>query len=229
MNNTYDNKFLKDFLPFQKKISYYGIFNSLSQALLKITSPGVPDFYQGTEIWDFSLVDPDNRRPVDYSMRMRMLEGLKKRESEILLSELAENLTINKDDGRIKLYLIYKALNYRSKNREIFEKGEYLTIEVMGEKANNVCAFARRIGNSIVQVIAPRLFTGLIQQQENLPFGKEIWQDSFIVLPFDVPGARYHNIFTGETLTAVMYKGATVLYLSEIISVFPVALLERID
>jgi (1->4)-alpha-D-glucan 1-alpha-D-glucosylmutase len=227
MNNTYDNKFLKDFLPFQKKILYYGIFNSLSQVLLKITSPGVPDFYQGTEIWDFSLVDPDNRRPVDYSMRMRMLEGLKKRESEISLSELAEDLTINKDDGRIKLYLIYKALNYRSENREIFEKGEYLTIEVMGENANNVCAFARRIGNTMVLVVAPRLFTGLIQQQENLPFGKEVWKDSFIALPFDAPGVRYRNIFTGETLTAMMHKGATVLYLSEIISSFPVALLER--
>jgi (1->4)-alpha-D-glucan 1-alpha-D-glucosylmutase len=229
MNNTYDNKFLKDFLPFQKKISYYGIFNSLSQALLKIASPGVPDFYQGTEIWNLSLVDPDNRRPVDYSMRIRMLEELKKRESEISLSELARDLIANRDNGMIKLYLIYKALNYRREKREIFEKGEYLTIEVMGEKANNVCAFARRLGNSTVLVIAPRLFAGLMQQKEDLPFGKEVWKNSSIIVPFDVPGVRYRNIFTGETLTAVMHEGATVLYLSEIISDFPVALMERID
>jgi (1->4)-alpha-D-glucan 1-alpha-D-glucosylmutase len=229
MSNPSDNKFLKDFLPFQKKISYYGIFNSLSQALLKITSPGVPDFYQGTEIWNLSLVDPDNRRPVDYSMRIRMLEELKKRESEISLSELARDLIANRDNGMIKLYLIYKALNYRRENREIFENGEYLTIEVIGEKANNVCTFARRLGNSTLLVIAPRLFAGLMQQKEDLPFGKEVWKDSSIIVPFDVPGVRYRNIFTGETLTAVMHKGATVLYLSEIISDFPVALMERID
>ena len=228
MNNPSDNKFLKDLLPFQKQISHYGMFCSLSQTLLKITSPGVPDFYQGTEIWNLSLVDPDNRRPVDYSIRTRMLEEIKKRETEITLRELARDLVADKDNGMIKLYLIYKALHYRRKNREIFERGEYLTIEVMGEKANNVCAFARRIGNSTVLVVAPRFFAGLMQQ-EDLPFGKEVWKDSFIVVPFDTPGVRYQNIFTGETLTAVSYKGATVLYLSEIIANFPVALMEKID
>lgn len=228
MNTPSDNKFLKDFLPFQKKISHYSIFYSLSQTLLKITSPGVPDFYQGTEIWNLSLVDPDNRRSVDYSIRTRMLEELKKHETETTLPELARDLVTDKDKGMIKLYLIYKALHYRRKNREIFERGEYLTIEVMGEKANNVCAFARRIGNSTVLVVAPRFFAGLMQQ-EDLPFGKEVWKDSFIVVPFDTPGVRYQNIFTGETLTAVSYKGATVLYLSELIANFPVALMEKID
>lgn len=228
MNNPSDNKFLKDFLPFQKKISHYGMFYSLSQTLLKITSPGVPDFYQGTEIWNLSLVDPDNRRPVDYNIRTRMLEELKKRETEITLRELSRDIVADKDNGMIKLYLIYKALHYREKNSEIFERGEYLTTEVMGEKANNVCAFARRIGNSIALIVAPRFFAGLMQQEE-LPFGKEVWKDSFIVVPFDAPGVRYHNIFTGEILTAVSYKGATVLYLSELIANFPVALMEKID
>jgi (1->4)-alpha-D-glucan 1-alpha-D-glucosylmutase len=228
MNNPSDNKFLKDFLPFQKRISHYGMFHSLSQTLLKITSPGVPDFYQGTEIWNLSLVDPDNRRPVDYSIRTRMLEELKKRETEITLRELARDIVADKDNGMIKLYLIYKALHYREKNSEIFERGEYLTIEVMGEKANNVCAFARRIGNFITLIVAPRFFAGLMQQEE-LPFGKEVWKDSFIVVPFDAPGVRYHNIFTGEIITAVSYKGATVLYLSELIANFPAALMEKID
>ena len=120
------NQFLKDFLPFQKKISHYGMFNSLSKALLKITSPGVPDFYQGTEIWDFSLVDPDNRRPVDYDLRIRMFEELKKRESDIGPLKLINELTVNKDNGKIKMYLIYKSLNFRKNNRELFERGEYL-------------------------------------------------------------------------------------------------------
>ena len=113
LSNVRGNKFLKDFQTFQKKISRYGMFNSLSQTLLKITSPGIPDFYQGTELWDFSLVDPDNRRPVDYSVRTKMLEELKRNEHEMPLSEIAKELTINKDNGRIKLYLIYKVLNYR--------------------------------------------------------------------------------------------------------------------
>lgn len=158
LNTTRRNKFLKDFQAFQKQISHYGIYNSLSQTLLKITSPGIPEFYQGTELWDFSLVDPDNRRPVDYSIRIKMLEELKRSEQEMLLSELAKELTINKDNGKIKLYLIYKALNYRKANREIFERGDYSPLEAMGEKAMNVCSFVRQFGNSMALVVAPRFF-----------------------------------------------------------------------
>ncbi|MEW6410019.1 MAG: malto-oligosyltrehalose synthase [Nitrospirota bacterium] len=229
MNPSDDNQFLKDFLPFQKNISHYGTFNSLSQTLLKITSPGVPDFYRGTELWNFSLVDPDNRRPVDYGIRISMLEELKKRESEIPLSELARDLIINKNNGLIKLYLIYKALNYRKANRELFERGEYSPIEVMGEKANNVCAFARRFGNTRVIVVVPRFFTKLTPLPDSLPLGKEIWRDSFIVIPLGDVGARYHNIFTGEIVTAVNHKGAIALYLSDVFANFPVALIEGID
>ncbi|MEW6162760.1 MAG: malto-oligosyltrehalose synthase [Nitrospirota bacterium] len=228
MSNSSDNKFLKDFLTFQKKISHYGMYNSLSMTLLKITSPGVPDFYQGTEIWNLSLVDPDNRRPVDYKIRIRMLEELKDRESETPLSQLARDLTINKDNGMIKLYLIYKALSYRRKNRELFEMGEYIPLEAIGEKANNVCTFARRSGNSLVLVVTPRFFTKLIPQPEDLPFGKEVWKDSFMVIPFEEGGARYHNIFTGEITTAISHKGATGLYLSDVSTNFPVALMERV-
>jgi (1->4)-alpha-D-glucan 1-alpha-D-glucosylmutase len=164
---------------------------------------------------------------VDYNIRIRMLEELRKRESKTSLSQLARDLTINKDNGMIKLYLIYKTLDYRRKNREIFDRGEYFSIEVMGDKTNNVCVLSRRIGNSIVVAVSPRFFTKLIQQGD-LPFGEEVWKDTFIVLPFDIPGAKYHNIFTGEIVTAMNYKGATILYLSEIFVNFSVALLERI-
>jgi (1->4)-alpha-D-glucan 1-alpha-D-glucosylmutase len=145
LNNPSDNKFLKDFLPFQKKISSYGMFNSLSQTLLKITCPGVPDFYQGTELWDYRLVDPDNRSPVDYELRKTMLEDLRKRKSEMPLQDLAKWMTINKDNGMIKLYLIFQALHYRRDNRDLFDRGEYITLEVIGEKADNICVFARRV------------------------------------------------------------------------------------
>lgn len=228
LNTTRRNKFLKDFQAFQKQISHYGIYNSLSQTLLKITSPGIPEFYQGTELWDFSLVDPDNRRPVDYSIRIKMLEELKRSEQEMLLSELAKELTINKDNGKIKLYLIYKALNYRKANREIFERGDYSPLEAMGEKAMNVCSFVRQFGNSMALVVAPRFFTRLIQQPESLPFGKEVWKDSVIIVPHEETEKKYRNIFTGEIVATVSYKDATILYLSEIFAHFPVALLEKI-
>ena len=228
LNTTRRNKFLKDFQAFQKQISHYGIYNSLSQTLLKITSPGIPDFYQGTELWDFSLVDPDNRRPVDYSIRIKMLEELKRNEQEMPLSELAKELTINKDNGKIKLYLMYKALNYRKTNREIFERGEYSPLEAMGEKAMNVCSFVRKFGNSTVRVVAPRFITRLTQQPESLPFGKEVWKDSVIIIPHEETEKKYRNIFTGEVVTTVSYKESTILYLSEIFAHFPVALLEKI-
>jgi (1->4)-alpha-D-glucan 1-alpha-D-glucosylmutase len=228
MDNKSENQFLKDFLGFQKIISNCGLYNSLSQTLLKITSPGVPDFYQGTELWDFSLVDPDNRRPVDYEVRKKMLKELRKRESEIPLSDLTRELTINKENGMIKLYLIYKTLNYRRDKRDLFDRGEYLPLEVMEGKADNVCAFARRIANREIVIAVPRFFTKLITQPEALPLGKEVWNDSFMVVPFAEVGAKYHNIFTGEIITARNYKNATTLHLSEVFLNFPAAMMERI-
>jgi (1->4)-alpha-D-glucan 1-alpha-D-glucosylmutase len=228
MNNKSDNQFLKDFVPFQRKVSHCGMFNSLSQTLLKITSPGVPDFYQGTEIWDFSLVDPDNRRPVDYTLRRKTLDKLKRRESELGPLKLAKELIINKETGMIKLYLIYKALNYRKAHRELFEIGEYVPLETMGERANNICVFIRRIGNTRAVAVVPRFFTKLISEDDSLPLGKEIWKDTFIVIPFGDIGAKYRNVFTGEIVSIESHKGAITLLLSEILMNFPVALMEKI-
>lgn len=221
-----ENPFIKDFLEFQKIISNYGLYNSLSQALLKITSPGVPDFYQGTELWDFSLVDPDNRRPVDYKIRKKMLDELKKRESEVSLSDLARELTVNKEDGRIKLYLIYKSLNYRRKERDLFQRGEYLPLEVMGKNFDNVCSFARRMRNKEIIVVVPRYFTRLIK--EELPCGEVIWEDTFVIVPYAEENVEYYNIFTGEIVKTKNYKKAITLYLAEVFRSFPVAMMKRI-
>jgi (1->4)-alpha-D-glucan 1-alpha-D-glucosylmutase len=228
MNNTKENRFLKTLSSFREKISVCGMYNSLSQTLLKITSPGVPDFYQGTELWNFRLVDPDNRQPVDYKKRTAFLEELEMREREAPLHDLARDLTLRKDNGKIKLYLTYKALNYRKERKEVFERGEYLPLEAMGKKAKNVCVFARRLGNIQVVVAAPRLFTDLIPQHASPPLGEAVWEDTFIILPIAEPGARYRNIFTGETVTAREYKEATALYLSEVYANFPAAILERL-
>lgn len=221
------NLFLKDFQLFQKKISHYGMYNSLSQTLLKMTSPGIPDFYNGTEVWDFSLVDPDNRRPVDYGIRMKILEELKRLESQISLGKLARELTVKRENGKIKLYVIYKSLNYRKENRELFERGEYIPLTVTGEKGYNVCAFARRLESKNIITVAPRFFTKLIPQVETLPFGDEVWKDTCIVIPFAETGEKYRNIFTGEIVATKEQQG-TVLPLSEVFTNFPVALMEGI-
>lgn len=228
LDDTDDNQFLSDFVPFQKRISCFGMFNSLSQVLLKITSPGIPDFYQGTEFWDFSLVDPDNRRPVDFTRRMEALKELKTRESESTLHELARDLTVNKEDGKVKLFVTIRALNYRRENRELFEKGEYIPLEAMGSRADNVCAFARRLGNARLIAIAPRFLTQFISGQDDLPFGETVWGNSSVIVPIAEPGALYRNIFTHEVIKAHTHKDATSLYLSEVFANFPVAVLERI-
>lgn len=229
MTDTADNTFLKEFEPFQKMISHYGMFNSLSQTLLKITSPGVPDIYQGTEVWDFSLVDPDNRRPVAFAERIRLFGELRKSESKIEPRKLAGDLTAKKNDGRIKLYLTYKALRYRRENRELFDNGEYIPLEAAGEKAHHVCAFGRRTGNSEALIVAPRFLATLMQDGEEIPFGEKVWEDTRIMIPFEGAGMPFHNVFTGEIVSTMSRNGAAVLHLRDIFSSFPAALLSNIE
>ncbi|MGE5301364.1 MAG: malto-oligosyltrehalose synthase [Acidobacteriota bacterium] len=222
-----DNEFLDDFRPFQKMISSCGMSNSLSETLLKITSPGVPDFYQGTELWNFSLVDPDNRRPVDYGKRTRMLDRIKKREASIGPAGLARDLAVRKETGEIKLFLIYKALNYRRENREIFDAGEYLPLETEGRSAYHVCAFARRLQGRAAITVVPR-FLAACKGEPAGPGGEAgFWDDSSVVIPYEDEGAQYRNIFTGEVVTVVRRAGAAVLQLVRLFENFPVALLER--
>jgi (1->4)-alpha-D-glucan 1-alpha-D-glucosylmutase len=228
LERTPANHFLEDFEVFQKRIAHYGMFNSLSQVLLKITSPGVPDFYQGTELWDFSLVDPDNRRPVDYEARTRILDEIKRDESAVETPRLSKKLTAEWEDGKIKLYVTYKALNYRRAHRELFEMGEYLPLEVGGEKAVNVCSFARRMKHRRVIIAVPRFLTGVIDNPESLPFGIEAWKDTFIIVPYAEIEVEYRNSFTCETVAVKKYQNAHVLFLSEVFAHSPVALLERV-
>jgi (1->4)-alpha-D-glucan 1-alpha-D-glucosylmutase len=229
MNDESENPFLRDFTSFQERVSHFGFFNSLSQTLLKIASPGVPDFYQGTEIWNFCLVDPDNRHPVDYERRIAMLDEIGRREKEMQLTGLARYLTGDMKNGMIKLHLIRNALKCRGEKRGLFERGEYIPLEAMGEKADNVCAFARRMGPESVIVAAPRFFASLIGKPPGLPLGDEVWGDSSLMVHLFGPGTRYRNVFTGEIITAREFKNATALKLSEVFANFPAAMLESQD
>jgi (1->4)-alpha-D-glucan 1-alpha-D-glucosylmutase len=223
------NHFLWDLETFQKKISRFGMFNSLSQTLLKITSPGVPDFYQGTEIWDFSLVDPDNRRPVDYSVRKALFQELKRKMEGYGpdLSVFLQGLLQNWKEGAIKLYLIYRALNYRRRHPSLFMEGTYLPIISEGTKKDHVCAFARQKGEGCVLVVVPRFLTRLVKTEEE-PLGDQVWTDTRLVVPEGVTGEQFLNVFTDEMIQTQIQERKKRIYLRHIFKTFPVAMLEAI-
>src|SRR3990172_6497547 len=216
--------FLQDFASFHKLIAHYGMFSSLSQTLLKMTSPGVPDFYQGTELWDFSLVDPDNRRPVDYGVRAKALVGLKAAEAEIGPKELFRTLLDSREDGHIKLYVIYRCLNFRRDRSDLFRRGDYRPLEALGAKARHVCAFTRQANGRSVMAVVPRLLATLIPETGQLPQGEQVWQDTLVSLPQGA-GLQFRNVLTGESVTAVESSGGLGLPLASILETAPVALL----
>lgn len=189
------NHFLIDFSAFHRKIAFYGMLNSLSQALIKFTSTGVPDIYQGTELWDLSLVDPDNRRPVNFELRRRMLEEIKSASETNRLKYTGEIMQ-NMPDGRIKMYLMHLALRTRNENRELFLDGEYIQLGTGGRHGANLIAYARKLKSQWAVVLAPRFLTELVREDQ-LPIGNEVWADTMIEMP---PGVKvWKNVFTGET------------------------------
>ncbi|MGB4599123.1 MAG: malto-oligosyltrehalose synthase [Trichlorobacter sp.] len=229
LKNSPHNSFLQDFASFQQLTANCGIFNSLSQLLLKITSPGIPDIYQGNELWDFSLVDPDNRRFIDFERRKQLLDELISREKRDGPLEIAKEVVTNRRDGRIKLYLTYKALNFRRAQRTLFESGRYLPLEVEGSRCEHVCAFERSLNECTVLVVVPRFYSRLIADSSGLPLGAQVWQDTKILQPFDTATCSYQNLLTGELLQLEHQDGQSSLPLHKILSTFPVALLVKIN
>ncbi len=216
MKPSKNNKFLESFIPFQKRISFYGVFNSLSQTLIKLTSPGFPDIYQGTELWDLTLVDPDNRRSVDYEKRKADLKYIKEsfeKDSAKLIKELLSSVK----DGRIKMFLIWKTLNHRKANRIIFENGEYMPLKTEGRFKENVFSFARSYENLFELVIIPRFLTGIISENK-YPLA-DVWEDTSLQLPLDGK-IQFKNIFTGEK-----FKSSNKIQLKDILRNFPVAVI----
>lgn len=213
------NEFLAEFRPFQKKIAEYGIYNSLAQTLVKLTAPGVPDIYQGTELWDFSLVDPDNRRPVDYDERLSFLQEIKRR-CQTDLKSLLSDLKATREDGRLKLFLITRTLAARQRFRAVFEHGTYCPIVVDGERADHVVAFARIHQGQATLTVVPRFLTGLIAPDQD-PCGKAVWGDTALVLPPDLHGPWY------DALTDGKLRDQARLPLGKILHRFPVALLVK--
>ncbi len=215
-----DNRFLRDFLRFHRAIAFFGALNALSQLLIKICCPGVPDFYQGSELWDLRLVDPDNRGPVDFALRARLLESLE-RAGEARPQRLVRDLLERWQDGRIKLYVTSKALNFRTSHPGLFHEGDYLPLEVQGPALDHVCAFARRWKDEWALVAVPRMLLGMTNAP-SFPLGRTAWgSESRLMLPAGPP-PRWNNIFTGEV---VMSPGRRYVHIHDLFQSFPVALL----
>jgi (1->4)-alpha-D-glucan 1-alpha-D-glucosylmutase len=217
-----NNLFLADFLAFWRPVARFGLLNSLSQTLCKLTAPGVPDIYQGNELWDFSLVDPDNRRPVDYRQRGELLAQLAREAARVPLEELLERL----EDGRCKLLLTWRALQLRRAQPQLFSDGDYRRLRVHGSRAHYLCAFARRCARRTAVVIAPRLYRRLLGDPARLPLGGKVWENTLIELPHDA-GSRgpWRNVLDGAELETVSHGEAFAIPAAQALARFPVALL----
>ena len=227
INSPAESAFMADFLPFQRRCARFGLFNSLSQTLIKFTVSGMPDIYQGCELWDFSLVDPDNRRPVDFGYRQTLLDSLgtldalesQQRSAEV--RALCDHL----ENGLPKLLVVKTALALRQRWSEVFLQGSYLPLAVKGEYADHLCAYARIAGKRAVITIAPRFFVGLLGESDNLPLGEKIWGNTSVDLPFHHSDNQYTCTFTEKVLQPHQRGSGWCLSVAQVLAEFPVGLI----
>ncbi len=226
--------FLASFVPFQRRLAWFGMFGSLSELLLRLGAPGVPDIYQGSELWNLALVDPDNREPVEFESRREMLSamtGLIESAEESLVStgrgprrhELDE-LIRSWPDGRVKLYTLATALRLRRAHPDLFLRGDY---EPLGGDLDDphLVGFTRRSGNHELIVLVPRFVATLLRGVAHAPLGMDRWRTSSVRLPSRLADARLVNIFTGERVEPVAYRGVPWLLAGSAFQSWPVAML----
>jgi (1->4)-alpha-D-glucan 1-alpha-D-glucosylmutase len=200
-----NESFVNDVRNTVARMADLGLLVGLSQALVKVASPGIPDYYQGTEIWDFSLVDPDNRRPVDYAVRKKLLK-----------TEHSDALK-NLQDGRAKLHIIRKGLEVRRKYPALFQGASYTPLYADGGREENIIAFTLSDGANSTVGVAPRLFSRLMEDGDVAPLGAKAWGDA--KLPLE---GQYENVLTGERHDC---RGH--VKVADLLASFPVALLVR--
>ncbi len=226
LHNCETNAFLVDFRSFIAPVVRAGMLNGLSQVLLKAAAPGVPDFYQGCESWNFSLVDPDNRRPVDFRRLREELSGLRQA-GEGCGAKLVAELLRTPEDGRIKLYLTSRALGYRRSNRELFAAGDYLPLEASGPRKDHVVAFARKHDGRLAIAVAGRFFLKL-SPAGDLSSSHGVWADTVLNLPKSVHAEHYRDVLTDRTIRFESRGGRRVIPMAELFSPgLPAVLLER--
>jgi (1->4)-alpha-D-glucan 1-alpha-D-glucosylmutase len=218
--------FVAELRRFVGQILIPGICNSLSQLVLKLTAPGVPDIYQGTELWDLSLVDPDNRRPVDFAARQALLAELTAY-ADADRPALAAELLRRPADGRVKLLVTSRTLQHRRRNRALFDRGAYHPLAVEGSRARNVVAFARTLDGATSITVVGRLLAS-VATERSLPLGDSAWGDTRLVLPPFMPQSAYREIVTNDVVEPDQGHPATSLRVSRAFANLPVAVLEPV-
>ena len=209
-------------------VAFHGALNSLGQVVLKVAAPGIPDVYQGTELWNLRLTDPDNRFDVDLGRRAAALEDLDRRAGSDVPA-LIERLLRGWADGRLKLFVLSRALRFRAVNHVLFERGAYLPLEVDGSRGDQVVAFARRHRRRWTMAVVPRLTTR-VTEPERFPLGPDIWETAAIRLPDGAPDA-WTDVLTGHHVDATRGRrpGGPVARLADAFASLPVALLRGGD
>lgn len=198
--------FWNSFEQLHKKVAGLGIINSLAQMVLKFTCPGVPDLYQGCELWDFSFVDPDNRRPVNYTLRQQWLNEVQNADVQTLWND--------RYTGKIKLWLTNKLLQERRKYGELFNKGEYIPLQVTGKYKDHILAYARNYQQSWYVVVVP-LHIAKLSKEENMQIS---WEDTCVLLPENIPGT-WCDVLSDRSI-----KSQSLLFVQDIFEYFPIGL-----
>lgn len=217
-------RFFRTFLPFQQRAACAGMVNALAQLILKIASPGVPDFYQGTEFWDLNLVDPDNRRAVDFAARAAFLEEIRPLlEDSLPADERKEALRALLQDwpsGRLKFFCAAAALNLRRRCKDLFLFGEYAPLEIHGGRGSHIVALGRQLDQDAVIAIVPRVSSKLSAETHGLPLGPDCWHDTAIALTPPFQHRSYRDLFTGEIFSVKEH-----IAVGSALSILPVSLL----
>lgn len=216
LDRNHPNSFLKDLEQFLAKVKYAGMYNSLSQTLLKIISPGIPDFYQGSELWNFTLVDPDNRRPVNYGLRKQLLKEMSV-ELQSNRNTYIDTLISHPEDGKIKLFIIKEALALRRQHKDLFSQGDYIALQTKGERKEHVIAFSRALNGDGTVTLAGRFYSKL-SAPTAVPLGHTAWKDT--VVEGLTPG-RYQDVFTHQE-----FESNGTLSLAKVFHHLPIALLK---
>lgn len=217
------NTFLPNFHAFAQRVIELGALNSLAQTVLKLTAPGVPDIYQGNESWDLSLVDPDNRRPVDYASRGALLDTLSTQREQQGAAVVVRELLEQPATSGSKLYVTTHTLNLRRAHPDLFAEGSYIPLEAVGPHAAHVVAFARRLGDREVIVVTPRLVAGLLRGAAS-PTG-DLWTDDLLLLPYGTAGSSYTQLFADTRVDVIEHNGNAAVSLAAIFADVPVAVL----
>ncbi len=214
--------FLDDFLPLQRRVARLGLLNSTAQLVLKLTVPGVPDLYQGNELWTFDLVDPDNRREVDFANRRRLLAGLREadeRDRPALVAELTREI----DDGRLKLYLTWRLLSLRRTLEQVFTHGDYIPLAVAGADGARVCAFRRTADDASIVVAVLRWFAGTEAESAGAWSAEALDPDT--VVEIGAEGSFFVDALSGRRLRAKASTPSARLPIRHLFAALPVAVL----